>query len=36
MIWQASISKVLTALRSNGFNYDTLACDVNCEFLHWP
>ena len=23
-------------LWSNGMNYETLACDVTCEFLHWP
>ena len=36
MIQQSNISKVLTTLWSSGINYGTLACDVNCEFLHWP
>ena len=36
MISQSNKSKVLTTLKSNGINYDALACDVTCQFLHWP
>ena len=32
-IWQSNISKVLTKLQSDGINYETLACDITCEFL---
>ena len=32
----AYISKVLTTLRSNIIKFHTSACDVTCEFLHWP
>ena len=35
-IWQSNISKVLTMLCSNDVNYETLACDVTSELLHWP
>ena len=30
MIWQPNIPKELTAVRSNGINYDAFACDVTC------